>query len=152
MSSLGSLIQLRFGKYAESHLTMNHLCIRDLTEIVGGRLRLGCLPPLGGELEPLGPVVVDCSRVKHGDTYWELAETGGPSRADEAFARGALGVVVSGRAVEPWAGKFSLEVEDARAALGLLSQTARRPLSEKVRGCLNSATKQLRRICSRPCE
>lgn len=128
-------------------MTMNHLCIRDLAELVGGTLRLGCLPPLGGVLEPLGPVVVDCGRVSQGDTYFELEDPSGPCRADEAFARGALGVVVSGRRIEPWAGKFTLEVEDARAALGLLTQVTRRPLGAAARWCWNSATTKARRIC-----
>lgn len=131
---------------------MNDLCIRDLTDIVGGRLRLGCLPPLGGELEPLGAVVVDCERVAQGDTYWELDCESGASRADEAFARGALGVVVSGRRVEPWAGTFSLEVDDTRAALGRLTQVVRRPLTATVRWCRKKSSKQTRSACSRPGE
>ena len=34
--------------------------------------------------------------------------------AEEAFIRGAAGVVASGRRVEPWAGRWVLEVEDSR--------------------------------------
>jgi UDP-N-acetylmuramoyl-tripeptide--D-alanyl-D-alanine ligase len=107
---------------------MNHLCLRELAEIIGGRLRLGCMPPLGGELEPLGRIATDSERVRQGDVFWGLAtsEENGSWRAEEAYARGALGAVVSGRRLEPWAGKFSLEVEDARSALWRLARAMRR--------------------------
>jgi UDP-N-acetylmuramoyl-tripeptide--D-alanyl-D-alanine ligase len=107
---------------------MNHLCLRELAEIVGGRLRLGCMPPLGGEHEPLGRITTDSERVRPGDVFWGLAtsEENSSWRAEEAYARGALGAVVSGRRLEPWAGKFSLEVEDARAALWRLARAMRR--------------------------
>src|SRR6185503_18930587 len=102
---------------------MNHLCLRELAEIAGGRLRLGCLPPLGGEHEPLGRITTTSEHVQPGDVFWGLAakQQNGSWRAEEAYARGALGAVVSGRRLEPWAGKFSLEVEDARTALWRLA-------------------------------
>ncbi|MFO0902828.1 MAG: Mur ligase family protein [Pirellulales bacterium] len=104
----------------------SHFCIRDLVEITGGRLKLGAMPPIGGELQPLGRVVVDCRQVRPGDVYWSLdrdnPESGLP---EEAFARSALGVVTAGRRVEPWAGKFAIQVEDSRAALRQLVRVAR---------------------------
>ncbi|MFO0869748.1 MAG: Mur ligase family protein [Pirellulales bacterium] len=105
---------------------MPHLCIRDLVEITGGRLRLGDMPPLGGELEPLGRVVVDCGQVQPGDVFWSLErEAGREDLPEEAFARSALGVVTSGRRVEPWAGKFAIQVDDSRAALRQLVRAVR---------------------------
>lgn len=105
---------------------MSHLCIRDLVEITGGRLQLGALPPLGGELEPLGRVVVDCQQVRPGDVYWPISGEGGEtSLPEEAFARSALGVVTSGRRVEPWAGKFAIQVDDCQAALRQLVRAVR---------------------------
>lgn len=107
-------------------MIMSHLCIRDLVEITGGRLQLGALPPLGGELEPLGRVVVDCQQVRPGDVYWPIGrDAGETAMPEEAFARSALGVVTSGRRVEPWAGKFAIQVDDCHAALRQLVRAVR---------------------------
>lgn len=72
---------------------MTNLCIRDLVEITGGRLQLGAMPPLGGELEPLGRVVVDCQQVRPGDVYWSLDRGAG----DDAFPEEAFRAVRVGR-------------------------------------------------------
>jgi UDP-N-acetylmuramyl pentapeptide synthase len=98
---------------------MRHFCIGELAEIVGGALRLGLLPPLAGPFEPIRRIVVESREAGPGDVYWALAATGyqGAYLAEDAYLRGALGVVASGRHVEPWAGKFSLHVPDANAAL-----------------------------------
>lgn len=104
----------------------SNFCIRDLVEITGGRLQLGAMPPLGGELQPLGRVVVDCREIRPGDVYWSLErdnlDAGLP---EEAFARAALGVVTAGRRVEPWAGKFAIQVDDSQAALKQLVRAVR---------------------------
>ena len=47
-------------------------CIEQLAEIVGGRLRLADMPPLGGLWEPTGRVVVGLSAVREGDVLLEL--------------------------------------------------------------------------------
>lgn len=108
-------------------LNMIDLCIRDLVQIVGGRLRLGSPPPLGGPLEPIGRIVADSRQVVENDVFWGLV---GPNHdgsrfAEDAFLRGALGAVVSGRRLEPWAGKFSLEVQDTHHALWRLARWIR---------------------------
>ncbi len=110
--------------------TANPLCIRDLTEIVGGRLMLGSMPPLGGQLEPLGRLVSDDQLVRGGDVVFVGAGT--PCVADVLYAQGALGVVVGGRHVEPWAGRFSLRVDDVPRALGRLAAWARRQFTGTV--------------------
>ncbi len=113
---------------------MNRLCIQELAEITGGRLRLGSLPPLGGEMEPVGRVAVDLRDVLPGDVFWPL-ETGeydNAGRAEEAFARGAMGVLAGHRNVEPWAGKFSIGVEDTRWALWQLAAWSRRQFFGQV--------------------
>lgn len=104
-----------------------HLCISDLQKILGGELTLGMMPPLAGKLEPLRRVVVDSSAARPGDVYWAITGPGydGAQMAEEAYARGALGVVVSSRHVEPWAGKFTLRVEDSNAALYMLAENER---------------------------
>lgn len=111
---------------------MNKMCIRDLAELLGGRLQLGAMPPLGGDLEPIGRIVVDCRQIQAGDVFWATMRDGqAADHAEEAFARGALGVV-AGRRVEPWAGKFSLEVPDACSALDSLLNAARNRFSGRL--------------------
>lgn len=107
---------------------MINLSIQDLAQITGGRLHLGTMPPLGGEMEPVGRVVVDVCDVQPGDVFWEIetAHHEVAARADDAFAHGALGAVVAGRHVEPWAGKFSVAVQDASCALWQLAAWLRR--------------------------
>lgn len=110
---------------------MDGLCIRDLAHVTGGRLVLGSMPPLGGDLEPLGRIAVDLSDVTCGSVYWEQ-ECRKYSIAEEAFARGAQGVVVTGRHIEPWAGRFSLSVDNSRHALWLVAREVRRRFPGQV--------------------
>lgn len=113
---------------------MNGLCIRDLARITRGELRLGAMPPLGGDLDPVGRIVIDSRQVVPGDVFWGLIGRfhDGSNFAEEAFARGASGVVVAGRHIEPWAGKFSLQVEDANWALWQLARAVRRRFGGRV--------------------
>lgn len=101
-----------------------NLCIGDLAEIIGGHLLLGSLPPLAGPYEPVRRVVVESREVGPGDVYWGLTTPGydGSHLAEDALLRGALGVIVSGRHVEPWAGRFTILVPDANRALIELAQ------------------------------
>jgi UDP-N-acetylmuramyl pentapeptide synthase len=103
---------------------MLQLCIEELNKIVGGEVKLGLMPPLAGQLEPIRRVIVDSSVARPGDVYWALFGHGydGANTAEEAYARGALGVVASSRRVEPWAGKFALRVADANLALSALAE------------------------------
>lgn len=126
---------------------MNDLCIRDLAEIVGGKLQLGSMPPLGGDLEPVGRIVVNCDDVTEGDLFWAVAsdDCDGACFADEAFSRGAIGVVAQ-RHIEPWAGKFSVTVDSTQWALWQLSRWHRQRLSGRliaITGGTNSLTRQM---------
>ncbi|QDU93433.1 Mur ligase family protein [Lignipirellula cremea] len=106
---------------------LNDLCIRDVAAVIGGRLRYGALPPLGGELEPIARIIVDSQSARAGDLYWSLPGSAGEGLlAEQAFGAGALGAVVSGRSLEPWSGCFSIEVEDARWAMWKLAAWNRR--------------------------
>lgn len=113
---------------------MNEYCIRDLAEIIGGRIRLGTMPPIGGSLEPLGEVATDIGHVRPGTVFWGLrrSEMDSVPCVEEAFCRGAQGVVVSGREIEPWAGRFCIQVDDAAEALRRLAQSVRRQFTGKV--------------------
>jgi UDP-N-acetylmuramyl pentapeptide synthase len=96
-----------------------HLSIADLQEIIGGRLRLGAMPPRDGLCAPVGKVVTDSRIVDPGDVFWGIrgAQHDGSQFAEEALLRGAEGLVTSGRWVVPWAGRWTLEVEDSLVAL-----------------------------------
>jgi len=105
------------------------LSIGKLADVIGGQLCLGSLPPLGGADEPIaGRVATACSQACPGDVVFAGAGDGSrrslPQLPDEAFARGALGVVAE-RHVEPWAGRFSMVVPDTRAALWELATWSR---------------------------
>ncbi|HJN07231.1 MAG: Mur ligase domain-containing protein [Pirellulaceae bacterium] len=97
---------------------MLKICIAQLAELVDGRLRLASMPPLGGGYEPTGQIVIDSNMVSPGDLYWALDGFGhnGSSYTQQAFANGAQGVVVADRGVEPWAGKFCIDVADSNCS------------------------------------
>ena len=97
---------------------MLKICIAQLAELVDGRLRLASMPPLGGGFEPTGRIVIDSNLVSPGDLYWALDGFGhnGSSYTQQAFVSGAQGVVLAARRVEPWAGKFCIEVADSNLA------------------------------------
>ncbi len=93
--------------------------LRQLHEIVGGRLRLATLAPRHGENGRIGRVVVDSRQVQAGDVFWGLPGStfNGGEFAGEALARGAQGVVVGNRYVQPAPRSWALEVDDALQAL-----------------------------------
>lgn len=98
---------------------MSGLSLRELHAAIGGQLALATLPPLGGCSVPLGRIVTALDQITPGDVYWDV-ENRRASRdwnAEEAFFRGAQGVICSGPRPEPWAGRFTLEVADPAAAL-----------------------------------
>jgi UDP-N-acetylmuramoyl-tripeptide--D-alanyl-D-alanine ligase len=94
-----------------------------LSKAIDGQLCFGSLPPLGGHYEPAGRIVTDVERVQEEDVFWALP--GRQQFAEQAFIRGASGVIVCGRHVEPWAGKYSIQVDDSYAALERLARWSR---------------------------
>ncbi len=107
---------------------MHDLTVKQLHEIVGGRLRLATLPPRHGELARVRGVVTDSRQVRRGDVFWGLPGThfDGSHFASDAYARGAEGAVVGRKYVQPWPGCWSLEVADAPKALEGLARWNRR--------------------------
>ncbi len=95
-----------------------HLCLIDLANLTGGRLQLAAMPPLDGVLARFGRIVLSPDQIAEGDVFWQV--TARPGDIETAFFRGAFGVVVSGRSIEPWPGRFCLHVNDPITALGLL--------------------------------
>jgi hypothetical protein len=99
------------------------LSVGDLAHVLGGCLNLGTMPPLGGAWEPVGRLIAAGQRIQSGDVVMvgiDQMRNGrgqplGAVQATCAFAGGALGVISTRGFVEPWAGRFSLYVDDATA-------------------------------------
>ena len=95
---------------------MNTLC--ELRRTIGGRLKPAQGTDRDAKATRLGPVVIDSRRVTCGDVFWALRGLNhdGADFADEAFARGASGAIVS-RPVETPPGRWVLTVGDTTEAL-----------------------------------
>ena len=106
---------------------MFKLCIKELGEIINGSVSLGAMPPLAGLFEPVGRIVVDVREVRNRDVLWTFESTSHSAcyQVDDAFSRGAAGIVMSGRRIEPWAGKFCVNVADSVAALHRMMRCVR---------------------------
>ena len=98
---------------------MTGKCIQDLSAAIdGSKLRFGTMPPLGGNLEPIGRIVPVGAAIQPRDVVVFTAED---ERRDEVtptelYFQGALGVVTS-RPVTPLPGGFSLQVPCVTDAL-----------------------------------
>lgn len=105
-----------------------------LKHVLGGDLRLGAPPPRDGVGATLGSVVIDSRQVRPGDVFWALSgkQSDGADFADDALGRGAQGVIVAGRRVEPWAGTFVMEVPESKLALWQLADWNRRRCEASV--------------------
>ncbi len=95
------------------------LTLAQLRDVTCGRLRLAAMPPCHGDLAHVGPIVTDSRRVQSEMVFWGLAgpRFDGNCFAEDALVRGASGVVVAGRDVAPWPGRWSLRVDDSLKAL-----------------------------------
>jgi len=84
---------------------MRDVTIRQLHEVIGGRLRLASLPPRHGEATRVQRIVTDSRIVQRSDVFWALPgdRADGADFVAEAYARGASGAVVA-RYVQPEAG------------------------------------------------
>ncbi len=102
---------------------MRGLTVRQLPEVVGGRLRMATLATPAGDSAAVNRIVVDSRQVGPGDTFWGLAGAryDGADFAEAAYAAQASGVVVANRYIQPPPGCWSLEVEDTLAALSRLA-------------------------------
>src|SRR5687768_7088241 len=98
---------------------MRDLTIHLLHEVLGGRLRMATLAPRGGEQALVQRIVTDSREVQPGDTFFGLAgrRVDGSSFAEHALRRGATGVVVAGRYIQPPPGCWSLQVENVHSSL-----------------------------------
>jgi UDP-N-acetylmuramoyl-tripeptide--D-alanyl-D-alanine ligase len=124
------------------------LTLSQLRDITGGQLRLASMPPRHGETTHVGPVVTDSRRVQADMVFWGLpgSKFDGACFAEDALVRGASGVVVSGRMVEPWAGRWSLQVENGLDALWNVAAWHRRQFSGTLIGVTGSVGKTTTRL------
>jgi hypothetical protein len=91
------------------------LLLSDLVVETQGTLRLAAMPPRERELTPIARLVMSAQQIQPGDVFWQLNSL--PGDAEMAFLRGAIGVVASNYAGEPWPGCFCLDVLDGPLAL-----------------------------------
>ena len=97
---------------------MPHFTARQLADLLRGQLELADLPPLDGPSSVVGEIRTDVDRLRDGDVFWAVdgMKNSGRDRVEEAFARGASGVVASNYDGPPWAGRWTIHVDDAGAA------------------------------------
>lgn len=124
------------------------LTLAQLRDITGGQLRLASMPPRHGETTHVGPVVTDSRRVQAEMVFWGLpgSKFDGACFAEDALVRGASGVVVAGREVTPWAGRWSLQVEDALKSLWALARWHRRRFAGRMIAVTGSVGKTTTRL------
>jgi hypothetical protein len=109
------------------------LSIRQLAHALHGTVRLGQLPPLDGLATTAERVVFTPHAAQPGTLFWDLSTF--PSASiyfpEEAFLRGATGVI-SPRRIEPWAGRYAIQVTDLARAEKVAYQLARYQLFHSV--------------------
>ncbi|HKD37955.1 MAG TPA: UDP-N-acetylmuramoyl-tripeptide--D-alanyl-D-alanine ligase, partial [Pirellulales bacterium] len=107
------------------------ITVGELHELLGGTLRFGAMPPCDGYATAVGCIATDSRTAKQGEMFWGLSgpRFDGSIFAEEAFIRGATGAVVCGRRIEPWDGRWALEVDDSHRALWELAAWSRRQYS-----------------------
>ena len=122
---------------------MSQLSLTELEAIVGGTLHVpaGALAiafgsEQAGTCKParMGRVVIDSRAVEAGDVFWALpgSRTNGARFADEAYRRGAAGVVAASTISPIPHGRWALSVDDARAALQRLAAWRRSQFDGRV--------------------
>ncbi|MEE2686451.1 MAG: hypothetical protein VYB09_09075 [Planctomycetota bacterium] len=100
------------------------LSIRQLADALRGTVRLGQLPPLDGLATTAERVVFTPHAAQPGSLFWDLPTSPSIYFPEEAFLRGATGVI-SPRRIEPWAGRYAIQVTDLGRAEKVACQLAR---------------------------
>jgi UDP-N-acetylmuramoyl-tripeptide--D-alanyl-D-alanine ligase len=106
--------------------------VSDLISAIGGQ-PLGDDAVRDGTTPEVGPIVTDSRQAEPGSVFWALRGPNhdGASFVDEAFRRGAVGVVV-GKAIDVPAGRWAVRVEDTHRALRQWAQWKRQHFSGTV--------------------
>ncbi|MEK6239600.1 MAG: Mur ligase family protein, partial [Planctomycetales bacterium] len=106
---------------------MTTISFNQLTETVAARRWLGS-PPASARLDSMETNV---AHVLPGGTYWETSREACPERIQEAYRRGATGVVAAAE-IKPPSGCWSLQVDDAEQALRRLVAWSRNRFEGQV--------------------
>ena len=113
---------------------MPTLSVRDLATITAGRIHLADLPPLLGVREPVTSIHFSLTRLSPGSLFWNLQACGSTAtmQAEFSFMQGATGLLLDDGHVEPWAGRYTLRVSNARLALRHLAAYLRSHRQSRV--------------------
>ena len=103
-----------FERRKKKRIMKLEITIGELAQLVGGELQMASMPPLGGKHEPAGRVVGRLSQVQPGDVFAAAEDV--DCAVEEAYARGASGVIVERLPMVPWAGRYVIRVADAEVA------------------------------------
>ncbi len=105
-----------------------HLSLHELERLTGGRRLDAASLPRQSAGAALGRVRIDSREIEPGDVFWALPgrNAAGSDFANDAYQRGAIGVVSQSAAVSPPAGRWALAVEDAQRALWQVAAEQRR--------------------------
>jgi UDP-N-acetylmuramoyl-tripeptide--D-alanyl-D-alanine ligase len=124
------------------------LTLAQLRDVTGGQLQLASMPPRHGETTHVGPVVTDSRRVQADMVFWGLpgSQFDGSCFAEDALVRGASGVIVAGRDVTPWAGRWSLRVNDSLRSLWTLAAWHRQQFAGRMIAVTGSVGKTTTRM------
>lgn len=116
--------------------------LESLRQTIGGVLRPSESLATESGARPLGPVVIDSRQVTAGDVFWGLPgrRHDGAEFAEEAFARGAAGAVVT-RSIPAPADRWVLTVDDAEEALWQWAAWNRQQFSGTMIGVSGSVGK-----------
>jgi len=122
---------------------MKKLTVEQLQEILSAR-RVGAVAEDAQEVR-LNHVRIDSRDIRPGDVFWALEGSvrNGADFVDDAFERGAAGVVVNEYAsdVQPPEGGWALAVDDTRDALRQVANWQREDFAGRVIGVTGSVGK-----------
>ena len=92
---------------------------QQLADVVNGTLAFETLPPLDGKFSVVGRVCLDIRVLEEGDVFWSIEgfENSGRAHIEEAFLKGAAGVVADNYHGTPWPGRWVVHVKDSGYAL-----------------------------------
>jgi len=95
------------------------LALQELARVIDGQLVLADLPPIDGDLQSVQSIHFDIDQLESNGIYWDLSSSREESFGlpELAYAKGAAGVITSYAPGSPWAGRYSLIVDDCQLAL-----------------------------------
>ena len=110
------------------------LTLQELATVTDGKLYLADLPPLDGVQQPVHGIHFDIDPLAPGGLYWDLSTSRESSfgKPELAFAKGAAGVVTCHEPSSPWAGRYSLIVDNCQLALRQLAHYLRQIMAQRV--------------------